>query len=176
MTIYKKHTKPDGTDGTCSAEVKCRYGNTDAEHSYYDSSIGKNVLNPESTTQKNLNKLTAAELHESREQLAGTAASDSEEYKTAYAKYKSAADAFEQKKEKIISSYPEPKQDFVKQLINTENGPSLIASFEIYDAPTQSSLESTSTDEERVAMATSYMGKVKAEEKYRSLVSSYLVK
>lgn len=175
MTVYKKHTKPDGSDGDCSAKVKCRYGASDAEHTYYDSSIGKNVLNPESATQKNLNKLTADELHTSREQLVG-AESDSDEYKAVHEKFEAASAAFEKKKEEIVSSYPEPKQDFVKQLLETENGPSLVASFEIFDAPTQSSLESTSTDEERVAMATSYMGKVKAEEKYRSLVSSYLVK
>jgi hypothetical protein len=175
MTVYKKHTRPDNTSGVCEATIEdCPFGSNGANHFYYDSTIKKEVLNPDSSTQKNLDRLSVEELHTNSTGIVGEEASN-DNYQSAYADYVAADADYNERKAKVIASYPEVKQDFVKQLIDTPMGPSLIGSMEIYDAPTRKTIKSSASEDERVKFATSWLKRSKAENKFRATVSSMLV-
>lgn len=166
MTVQKRHTH-NGVENVCEAKIKCRYEGS-ASHHYYDTSIGTKVLDPESEQQQRLNQVPVADLHKIFE------GNETEGYKEAHAQYEKTSADFNARQEKLIKSYPEPKQNFVQQLLDTPGENSLIGAFEIVDIPSREHIKTTASPEERIAFAASYLHKVKAEEKLRAHTSAYL--
>jgi hypothetical protein len=166
MTIYKQHTRPDGSVRRCDAGKKpCRYG-VDENHHYYDTSIKKDVLKPGSPLQKKLNELKPEELKD-------FTADKSDEHTTYYKAFQDSSAKYEKEKERIVASYPVPEQGFVKQLLDNPSSETVLGTFEINGVtPTP---ETPATEKDRLAIAEAYHDKVKTESKYRAYVSSTFV-
>jgi hypothetical protein len=177
MTIVKKHISPDKVVRTCEAPPgECKF-NSENEHSYYDTSIKKNVLSPESDTQRKLDRMDGEKLHKRAQVLVKTDA-DKAEYQKAYTTYETAAAAHDKQKAKFVASFPEHNQGFVQQLLDSPENSSTLHSFSITDTPQLQlpQTESAEQGQEQFEYGKTWLVKAKAEQKVRSLVSSYLAR
>lgn len=172
MTVYKKHTTPEGDSGVCTAKVKCRYGG-ETNHFYYDSSIKQEVLNPADPKQKEIDNVPSAELLDKASDLLPAGTEASEEFKAQHAVTAKLTEAYEKDKEKIISSYPMKHRDSVRMLTGIHEGAGMIASFDIFDPEEDDyTAKSDASDDEKRNFAQSYLKKFKAESRLRSFISA----
>jgi len=177
MTITKKHISPDNVARRCEAPAgECRYSQEN-DHQYYDSSIKKNVLDPESNVQAKLDRMSGEALNKRAQTLVRTD-SDKTEYQQAYSQYQAATDVHEKQKAKFIASFPEHNQGFAQQLLDSPENSSTLRSFRITDTPALQlpNAETPEQEEEQIQFGKTWLVKAKAEQKVRSLVSSYLAR
>ena len=172
MTVYKKHITPEGTTGVCTAEVRCRYG-SEANHFYYDSSIKNNVLSPDSPMQKVIDRVPSEELLDKAPELMAPNSDLSSEYENYHFALAKRTDAYNEKKESIINSYPIKHQSAVRQLTGMHEGAGMIASFELFDPEEEDyTVKSDATEDEKLEFAQAYINKFKAENKLRAIISA----
>lgn len=175
MTVYKKHTTPNGESGVCSAKVKCPYGG-EANHFYYDSSIKQEVLNPTHPIQKRLNNVPSEDLLDKAPDLYAEGKEPSAEYQKAYTNFTRRVEEYTAQREQIIKSYPVRHQSAVRQLTAMHEGAGMIASFDIFDPEEEDyTVKSDATEDEKMKFAKAYLDKFKAEEKVRAYISASYV-
>ena len=172
MTVYKKHTTPDGNSGVCTAQVKCPYGG-EANHFYYDTSIKQEVLNPDHPTQKAIDKVPSSELLDKAGELVRPDSKVSTEYELLHTALAMRTDKYNEQKEAIIKSYPIKHQDAVRQITGLHEGAGIIAAVDIFDPEEDDyTAKSEATDEEKLAFAESYIRMHRADEKLRAIISA----
>jgi hypothetical protein len=172
MTVYKKHTRPNGESGVCSADVKCRYGK-EARHFFYDSSIKQEVLDPSHPIQRRLDNVSSDELLEKAPDLYAEGKEPSPEYQEAYTAFTRRVEEYYAQREQIIKSYPVKHQSAVRQLTGMHEGAGMIASFDIFDPDEEDfTVKSEATDDEKMKFAKTYLEKFKAEAKVRAYISA----
>lgn len=176
MTVYKKHTRPDKTVGVCNAKVQCPFG-SEQEHFYYDTSVNKKVLSPNSVEQKKLDTLSSTFILENATEVFNGDAKIDTAFNGYYENAQKTSSAFDECAEKMIQSYPIKHQSAVSQLLSFPEGAASIASFDIFDPDEEDwAAKSTATDEEKSKLALTYLNKTKAEDTLRAYISSSYVK
>lgn len=170
MTITKQHVRPDKTLGKCSAKPGgCRYG-TEESHVFYDSDIKKNILNPTSVEQLELNRLSVSQIDQQRGSFLKSP-EDKVEYDRYLETYQQKVVKFDEFKQQIIDAYPVKDQGFVSQLLSSNTkSHTLIATFKIRELPGENDVI---REDDRFEIARRWIAKNEAEAKYRSVVSSY---
>lgn len=172
MTVYKKHTTPNGESGVCTAQVKCPYGG-ESNHFYYDSSIKQEVLNPAHPIQKRIDNVSSEELLEKAPDLYAEGKELSPEYQKAYTAFIRRVEEYTSQRENIIKSYPVKHQSAVRQITAMHEGAGMIASVDIFDPNEEDyTVKSEATEDEKIKFAKSYLDKFKAEEKVRAYISA----
>jgi len=168
MTVYKRHTRDDGTVGPCEAEQGgCKYANN--PHGFYDPSIKKEVLDPNSNGQRSLNRLPVEELHSLYSEK------DIPDYDTAHSNYVKADAEYQKQVESVTKTYPVKNQEFVSQLLNTTNdAPSVLNYFEIKNLPDTFDFATDEKSEKaRIDLATAHLRRDAAADKVRAQISAH---
>lgn len=172
MTVQKKHISTDGVARKCEATTRpCQYG--DSPHFYHDSSINKEVLPPEHSTQQKINSVSSEDLLKEAPNLIPAGKEPSPEYAKYHALTEKATANWEKQREYIIKSYPVKTQDAVRSLARLPEGAGAIASFELFDPEEEDGVaKSSATEEEKMQFAKVYLDKVQAEQKLRASISA----
>jgi len=172
MTVYKKHTTPNGESGICTAKVKCPYGG-ESNHFYYDTSIRQKVLNPDHPMQKVIDRVPSEELLDKAPELLPPESEFTSEYNNYHQALAKRTDDYNAQKEAIIKSYPVKHQSAVRLITGMHEGAGMIASFEIFDPEEEDfTVKSEASEDEKLTFAQSYLNKFKAENKLRAIISA----
>jgi hypothetical protein len=168
MTVYKRHTRDDGTVGPCEAEQGgCKYANN--PHGFYDPSIKKEVLDPNSSAQRSINRLPVEELHSLYSEK------DIPDYGTAHADYVKADTEYQKQVESVAKTYPVKNQEFVSQLLKgTKDAPSVLNYFEVKHLPDTFDFATDEKSEKaRIDLAAAHLRRDAAADKVRAQISAH---
>jgi hypothetical protein len=185
---HGKFARKDGTNRAMDSTIASNDINTyiavresvdNGSNVSYDKTIKKPVLHPTDSLHNKLELSSAEELYRKvknrKENNLNSA--QKKELQSVYASYNRASKDYEKQTQKIASTLNLSSEDFSDQLAYSPASSDLLGSFNASHIPTTDSLEAsdTTTDDEKIALAKTFLRKVRTENKFKALISSYLV-